>query len=421
MSIKSRIETPATTPIKSGTQTPEGHDRNYHLKKADGSSDHHIPLIKSLLARPDVTLHEALVYGILLDKLGQGHTYCCPTQRTLASTLRISKKSVVRAMAKLKDKGLVATVFVGDRNQYFLPDRHRALARIDEQAGSQSPCSGKQELGHRAPAPNEAGAQSPCPRASRVTVTDITNKEYSGEQKDDGNEEGAGSAGRTPADPALPFAGNAAADINQVSESSTEARSQSDSAISVNSATAASGQRRNDAAAGPGQSAPVASPILSSTSEAYEIFHDEYLNARGTAYVGNQGRDLKLLKNILASGTVTVDQFKYAIRGMLSDDYAISRGAGVNILIKDWGEWQVKGKYIVEYPPGRQVVVPRVQDLVSRPASPSDSIFNEDNAQPWVLTSQRLLFVQVVRRRSPGSLALLATRGSGRNGAPIRA
>ena len=103
MSIKSRIETPATTPIKSGTQTPEGHDRNYHLKKADGSSDHHIPLIKSLLARPDVTLHEALVYGILLDKLGQGHTYCCPTQRTLASTLRISKKSVVRAMAKLKE------------------------------------------------------------------------------------------------------------------------------------------------------------------------------------------------------------------------------------------------------------------------------------------------------------------------------
>jgi hypothetical protein len=123
MSIKSRIETPATTPIKSGTQTPEGHDRNYHLKKADGSPDHHIPLIKSLLVRPDVTLHEALVYGLLLDKLGPGHTYCCPTQGEVADTLKISVRSVVRAMAKLKTKRLIMTVFVGDRNQYYLPDR----------------------------------------------------------------------------------------------------------------------------------------------------------------------------------------------------------------------------------------------------------------------------------------------------------
>ena len=421
MSIKSRIETPATTLIKSGTQTPEGHDRNYHLKKADGSSDHHIPLIKSLLARPDVTLHEAIVYGFLLDKLGPGHTSCCPTQGTIAGILGVSVKSVERAMAGLKAKGLVTPVFAGYTNKYYLPDRHVALAKIDGQAPPASRSSGEQKVLHYDGAQVQGPSESRSSGASSVTESDITNKEYSGKQKDGGNEEGAGSAGRTPTDPALSFSGNAAADINQVPESSIETPSQSDSPISVNSATAASGQCRDDAAAGPEQSTPAASPILSSGPKAYDIFYNEYLNAQGAAYVGNKGRDLKLLKNILASGTVTVDQFKYAIRGMLSDDYAISRGAGVNILIKDWGEWQVKGKYIVEYPPGRQVVVPRVQDLVSRPASPSDSIFNEDNAQPWVLTSQRLLFVQVVRRRSPGSLALLATRGSGRNGAPIRA
>ncbi len=105
-------------------------------------------MIKSLLARPDVTLYEAIVYGLLLDKLGPGHYYCCPTQGEIADTLKISKKSVGRVMARLKDKGLAATVFVGDRNQYFLPDRHRALARIDGQARSQSPCSGEQEVGH---------------------------------------------------------------------------------------------------------------------------------------------------------------------------------------------------------------------------------------------------------------------------------
>jgi hypothetical protein len=106
-----------------GTQTPEGHDRAYHLKKADGSSDHHIPLIKSLLARPDVTLHEALVYGLLLDKLGPGHIYCCPTHGEIADTLKIGVRSVERAMANLKAKGLVATVFAGDRDRYYLPDR----------------------------------------------------------------------------------------------------------------------------------------------------------------------------------------------------------------------------------------------------------------------------------------------------------
>lgn len=106
-----------------GTQPPEGHDRDYHLKKADGSPDYHIPLIKSLLARPDVTLHETLVYGLLFDMLGQNHTYCCPTQAEIADTLKISKKSVVRAVAKLKTKRLVMTVFAGDRNRYFLSDR----------------------------------------------------------------------------------------------------------------------------------------------------------------------------------------------------------------------------------------------------------------------------------------------------------
>ncbi len=105
-----------------GTQPPEGHDRDYHLKKADGSPDYHIPLIKSLLARPDVTLHEALVYGLLFDMLGQNHTYCRPTQAEIADTLKISVRSVVRAMARLKAKGLVTPMFVGDRKQYFLPD-----------------------------------------------------------------------------------------------------------------------------------------------------------------------------------------------------------------------------------------------------------------------------------------------------------
>jgi hypothetical protein len=109
--------------VAPGIQPPEGHDRDYHLKKADGSPDHHIPLIKSLLARPDISLHEVLVYGLLFDMLGQNHTYCCPTQAEIADTLKISVRSVVRAMASLRDKGLVATVFVGDRNQYYLPDR----------------------------------------------------------------------------------------------------------------------------------------------------------------------------------------------------------------------------------------------------------------------------------------------------------
>jgi DNA-binding MarR family transcriptional regulator len=106
-----------------GFQPPEGHDRDYHLKDVNGDPDYHIPLIKSLLARKDVTLHEVLVYGLLFDMLGKNHTYCCPTQAKIADTLKISVRSVVRAMASLRDKGLVATVFVGDRNRYFLSDR----------------------------------------------------------------------------------------------------------------------------------------------------------------------------------------------------------------------------------------------------------------------------------------------------------
>ena len=374
-------ESQSTTPgIQSpeSPESPEGHDRNYHLKKADGSPDHHIPLIKSLLARSDVTLHETLVYGLLLDKLGPGRIYCCPTHGEIADTLKIGVRSVERAMASLKAKGLVTTVFVRYKNKYFLPDRHVALAKLDGPAPPHRRSSGEQQVRHTGGAQGQGPPERRSSRARSATQADITNKEYSGEQKDDGNEEGAGSAGRTPADPALPFSGNAAADIGQVSESSIETPSQSDSPISVNSAAAASGQRRNEAATGSEPGAPVASPILPSATKAHAIFHDEYLNTQGTAYVGNRGRDLKLLKNILASGTVTVDQFKYAIRGMLSDDYALGRGAGVNILAKDWGEWQVKGKYIVEYPPGRQVVVPRLQNLVSRQASPSDSIFNKD-------------------------------------------
>ncbi|MCP4455584.1 MAG: AAA family ATPase [Planctomycetes bacterium] len=209
-------------------------------------------------------------------------------------------------------------------------------------------------------------------------MTNITNKEYNGEQKDGGNEEGAGSASRTLAAPALSFSGNAKVDTSHVSDSSTETPSQSDSTMHVIPAVAASGSGRIDVAADPKQSEPVASPILTSVTEAYDIFHKEYFDARGTAYVGNRRKDVKSLKHILISGTVTLDQFRYTIRGMVSDDYAISRGASVQVLANDWGEWQTKGKYIVKYPSGQQVVVPHIQDLGSRQASPSDSVFNND-------------------------------------------
>ena len=106
-----------------GVQEPEGHDRAYHLKKTDGSFDHHIPLIKSLLERSDVTLHEALVYGLLLDMLGPRRTYCFPRQGTIARIMKTSVKSVERAMTGLKAKGLVTPVFAGDRDRYYLPDR----------------------------------------------------------------------------------------------------------------------------------------------------------------------------------------------------------------------------------------------------------------------------------------------------------
>ena len=136
------------THVAPGMQPPEGHDRDYHLKKADGSPDYHMPMIKSLLDRPDVSLHEALVYGLLLDKLGMGHTYCCPTRRTLANTLKIGGRSVDRAMARLKAKGLVTPVFVGDTNKYYLPDRHVALARLDGPAPPQRRSSEEQQVRH---------------------------------------------------------------------------------------------------------------------------------------------------------------------------------------------------------------------------------------------------------------------------------
>ncbi len=435
-----------------GKEPPEGHDREYHLKKADGSPDYHIPLVKSLLERSDVTLHEATVYGVLLDMLGKNHKYCCPKQGTIAGILKISVKSVERAMAGLKAKGLIMPVFAGCTNKYFLPDRHVALAKLDGQAPSHSRTLVEQQVRHHDGAQVQGPSESRSSSASSVTVTDITNEECGAKRRNDGNEEGPGSAGHAPANPVPSFSGNAGADICHVSESSTETSSLSDipqshpsirpqepagpealmaqqaslapsshhtdqnsmdipdrgisaiqaavndgtaitaedlvhhqsasvpssSAEYANSTTAASGQRRDDAAAGLEQSASVASPILSSAPKAYEIFHNEYLNAQGTAYVSNKGKDHGLLKHTIASGTVTEDQFRCAIRGMMSDDYAISRGAGINILIKDWGEWQVKGKYIIEYPPGRQVIVPRIPGLVSRQASPSDSIFNKD-------------------------------------------
>jgi len=127
---------------------PEGHDRAYHLQAADGKPDFHIPLIKSLLARPDVALHEALVYGVLLDKLGTRHRYCCPTQGEIANTLKISMSSVERTMVKLKAKGLVETVFAGSRNLYYLPNRHVALAKFDGQGPSQRRSSDEQQVRH---------------------------------------------------------------------------------------------------------------------------------------------------------------------------------------------------------------------------------------------------------------------------------
>jgi len=443
----------AETHAARGVQPPEGHDRDYHLKDANGDPDYHIPLIKSLLARPGITLHETLVYGLLLDKLGPGHTYCCPTRTTLAKALKISRRSVDRAMARLKGMGLVTPVFAGDTNRYYLPDRHAALSKLDGQGSPQRQSSEEQQVRHTGEAQVQGPPQGRSSGARFATQADITNKEHGEEQKDEGNEEGAGSAARTPADPPPSFSEHAGADIRHVSESSSETPSQFDipsphpsvirpeepagpealtaqqasltpsshhagqnpsdipdtgisaiqtavsdgtaitkddlvhrpsasapssSAETVHLATAASGQCRDDAAAGPGQDIPVQSPILSSAPKAYKLFHDEHSGARGAAYVGNKGRDLKLLKHILASGTVSEKQFRCAISGMMSDDYAISRGAGISILAKDWGEWLVKGKHIVDYPPGRQVVVPRIPDLVSRQASPSDSVFNQD-------------------------------------------
>jgi len=118
-------------------EPPEGHDRQYHLKTADGGDDYHIPIIKSLLVRDDVTLNEAIVYGYLLDKLGRGHSYCFPTQETIARELKIGGRTVERAMSTLKAKGLVTPVFHGHSNMYFLPDRHQALARLDGQGPPQ--------------------------------------------------------------------------------------------------------------------------------------------------------------------------------------------------------------------------------------------------------------------------------------------
>lgn len=433
------------------TPPPEGHDRAYHLKTADGNPDFHIPLIKSLLARPDVTLHEALVYGLLLDKLGPGHTYCHPTLGEVKDTLKIGLRSAERTMAKLKAKGLVKTVFAGDRNLYYLPNRHVALAKLDEEAPPHRRSSDEQQPRHT----GGAHAQGPPHRrgssASPATVADITNKEHGANQEEDGNEEGAGFAGRLARDPALSFSENDRSGVCQEtlesgvgtgtsSSSPGMASSQScvrpgeptgpkapvahqaaspahavsaiesamgdgsaitvddlvdhdgqsasaqpesasvqpDSAESVNSAMAASGQCRRDAVAAPGQDALVSSPVLSSAPKAYAIFKGEYLGAQGSAYVGNKGRDLKLLKHILASGTVTESQFRCAVHGMFEDEYAVGRGAGVPILAKDWNEWLVKGECLAAYPPGRQIVVPRVSGFMPRQTSQSDSTFNTD-------------------------------------------
>jgi len=321
-----------------------------------------------------------------------------------------------------------------------------------------------------------------------VMVRDITNKENGANQEEDGNEEGAGSAGRPAGDPDLSFSENDRSGICQEtlesgggtgtsSSSPGMASSQSsvrpgeptgpmaqvahqaspprpgvsaldaamsdgtaiteddlshhdglpasvqpDSAGSVNPATAASGQRRGDAVADRGQAVLVTSPVLSSSPRAYAIFQGEYLDALGSAYVGNKGRDLKLLKDILASGTVNQEQFRCAARGMLSDDYALGRGAGVPVLAKDWNEWLVKGECLAAYPSGQRVVVPRVTDLVPRQALQSDSTFNKDIPPEhlganWGVLPENIstTIVEAISNRAVRSLLLHGKPGTGKS------
>jgi len=120
------------------------------------------------------------------------------------------------------------------------------------------------------------------------------------------------------------------------------------------------------------------SPSLSSARTAYDIFHEEYLDIQGVAYVGIKGRDLKLLKNIITSGTVTEEQLKRAVRGMLNDGYALDRGAGVNILAANWNEWLTKGEHLAAYPSGRQVAVPRIAKRIHHQRASTDSGLNSD-------------------------------------------
>lgn len=89
--------------------TPEGHDREYHLKKADGSPEPCFWLDIAFLARPDTTLYEACVHAVLVDAASEEHTSCHSNNlmQYIADTLKISINSVKQAMARLEAKGLI--------------------------------------------------------------------------------------------------------------------------------------------------------------------------------------------------------------------------------------------------------------------------------------------------------------------------
>jgi DNA-binding transcriptional ArsR family regulator len=343
-------------------------------------------LIKSLLARKDFTLDEVFVYGDLLDHLGPGHKYCFPTQATIGSAVGLSVASVQRAIRKLKKKGLVITRFVGKRNLYYLPDRHKALALLDGQAPSTGGTSAPVELDHPEGASAELdhceGASSEAPSArgtsesSSITVIDRTNKETTtneekdktNERREDGNEEGGGKA--TTASPPKPNSFSLTDNVNISSPSS------------IPGMALASGQSMPSSTDKPEAHEPLASPKaptasnsasvtksdspaeskITSTEQALTIFCSEYQRQLNVKY-RVQKTDKRDLTDLIMSDSININDFTYAAQAMFASDYARSRGAGIKILVEHWNEWVLKGQQNAAYPTGYRIVIPRRPDL----------------------------------------------------------
>ena len=107
---------------------------------------------------------------------------------------------------------------------------------------------------------------------------------------------------------------------------------------------------------------------------------------------------------------------------MFSNPYARQRGATIQIFAKDWNEWVLKGKDIAHYPPGRQIVIPRIDNSAERISSTTQVCTDQDIPEEhrklsfdWFPEEIRELVIQAIFDPNVASLFLHGLPGRGKS------